>query len=394
MGLKKIYTDLAHFHNSKEILDFGTSKLVNDISVLHQNHTLSSKYELWEANILLATNVIFNQFLIEFLQVTSIDNKQFNVNKWIIEKECYEFYFSQSENSIILNIKNVNIKNSNQLRTKSYKTMSLGRIKFVKLKIEENLGYLSTYFSEIIVSVINSYYSWLNIEVNSHLSEVFDKLSNTTFRNLRKLFPNKIANELWVYVNFKGFGIYFNESKSRKIALENVCNFSKSNDISPLAFHIQFFTEKIKFDDSLLRLSLNSKNGHILNVLDSPLISGFHIVEKVICNTNELCFFNFLINDDCILSIGCRPEIREYIEPVISSDKNDLPRFFKKKFKQIDRVFSSLDSHDDCYNSISDRNSKLSNKKDILMVRPNFYGIGIDFNALSTKISDYWRKKK
>ena len=78
---------------------------------------------------------------------------------------------------------------------------------------------------------------------------------------------------------------------------------------------------------------------------------------------------------------------------VKSGDRSELEKFSLPVLKKADYQLGNRDIGSGYRRAITDRIDELESCSDVIDVKPNFYGLGMNFNEAWRRLCRWWKKK-
>lgn len=232
-----------------------------------------------------------------------------------------------TDNSVLsLIIQSTNPEKANFIRkATTVKFESLGRFNEIRVSTDEIFYSVQTVLAETVQCVFESGYRWLAEYIRLSLDKIRSCTTVDVYSHIRKVLPEHIARQVWLYAIIEKNGIYIPDAVAFNSALNAASERKFLFKESPLELVADFSTRLTEFDKVFSKIAIAEDKSVVGNISSADYAgSGIELAEKAIYQSNQFIIQPLVREGRTLLTAAYPSDIRQHVEVVLENERERI----------------------------------------------------------------------
>lgn len=343
--------------------------------------------------VLLEVEIISQENNVVF---SCISLKRFSYDNVMFELKVTEY----ATNSNILQI---TVRGTNPKKTKFEKKPSktsidsLGRYNEIQVATDKIFNYQAA-ICDVAKLVLEAGYRWLSEYVRVALDELQDQIADDLYSHLRRLFPDRIVENIFLWKAVDRKGVYVPDDLARRVAINRASKRKFSSSLSPIEIITTFSTATVELDKLVSRRAVAEDSIIEGNFLDAKYAdSGLDLAEIVIYQSQRFVAHPVVREGKVLLIAGYPVEIRPIVESVLRKERTNFQMILSRESSAILRKVEEVKSQGALPKLDPEElpNTWIVRTVSNIELKPNIWGVGFNLNNIILEIlKKYYQRRK
>ncbi|MCH7828130.1 MAG: hypothetical protein IIC75_09210 [Bacteroidetes bacterium] len=325
------------------------NEILSELNSLYKYDSINALVRTCESVEIRLLDMI-EESLITLFQKSSVENNQsFTTGPqgiYIYNEIPFQIKFNETskDNSLLeLSIKSIDNMKSTLDKGLKVKIDSVGRYAVVKIFVDTRLEKFKESISDIVENVFVVGYRWLKEYVRLKLNEIYKHTSEELYSFLRQILPEKIVENVWLYVIYEKQGLYIPSSINRDKLLSTVSNRNYNLDISPIQALADFSTRLMDFEKLFAKSVLGNDKTLEAKLTKAPYQdSGFQLVEQIVYKSDKLISQPLVKEGKILMTVGYPIELRKDVELILYNNRQNFANILENKHSFLKSTFNTI----------------------------------------------------
>ncbi|MDZ7367237.1 MAG: hypothetical protein ONB43_15415 [candidate division KSB1 bacterium] len=259
------------------------------------------------------------------------------------------YILKMTEHSISNNILQVTIQcidqSKSDLVAKPFKIKfnSYGKYDEIHIRTDKVFLNYQSSIAEVCQSVLESGYRWLVERVKRMLNSIQSSAAENLYSHLRKLLPEQIVNQIWLYAITENKGIYIPDTIARKVALDKMSRRKLNVGESPIKLIADFSTTLIDFERTFSKIAIADDTNLIKDFVNVPYTeSGLQIAEAAIYQVSGYVIQPLVREGKTLLTTGYSIDLKTEVEPILKKESEEFRKIVEREKSKLSNIVRQL----------------------------------------------------
>ena len=253
----------------------------------------------------------------------------------------------------------------------------LGRYRSVHLYAPSTMAHLRERILNAVSTVLRVAYDWLFEKTMRRMRGISDVAAKTIYTELRRTIPSELVDQVWVYGFSGGQGFYMPDPIAQDVAITRLRERDLHTTRSPLNLAVDFMTRIVPIEQTIIKDVIAARTHATGYFAEAPYAGdGFAVAEQSIYKSNGVVAQPLARLGDAIIATGYPAALASDLTPRLSAIAPSIESALTKCASDIDQQLADLRS------LIPRPKTRTSEWTEVMELKPNIFGIGINGNAI------------